>query len=77
VGHVDILREAKALGDYLIVGLLDDETVNRYLGGNLPIMNLHERALSVLSCRVSPLLSSPLLSSPLSSPLIQPLHSVC
>lgn len=51
VGHVDILREARAMGDYLIVGLLDDETVNRYLGGNLPIMNLHERALSVLSCR--------------------------
>jgi ethanolamine-phosphate cytidylyltransferase len=51
VGHVDILKAAKEQGDYLVVGLLDDETVNRYLGGNLPIMNLHERALSVLSCR--------------------------
>lgn len=51
VGHIDILKKAKEQGDYLVVGLLDDETVNHYLGGNLPIMNLHERALSVLSCR--------------------------
>ena len=28
------------------------QTVNRYKGANFPIMNLHERVLSVLACRV-------------------------
>jgi len=50
VGHVGILREAKKLGDYLIVGVLPDNVVNEKKGGG-PVMNLHERVLSVLSCR--------------------------
>lgn len=29
--------------------------MNRYKGKNYPIMNIHERTLSVLACRVSPL----------------------
>lgn len=29
------------------------QIVNRYKGANYPIMNLHERVLSVLACRVS------------------------
>ncbi|CBY18409.1 unnamed protein product [Oikopleura dioica] len=36
---------------YIIVGLHTDQEVNRYRGGNFPIMNLHERTLSVLSCK--------------------------
>ncbi|CAF0777260.1 unnamed protein product [Adineta steineri] len=51
VGHVDFLEKAKACGDYLIVGLHSDRLVNRYKGSNHPIMNLHERVLSVLACR--------------------------
>ncbi len=39
------------LGDYLIVGLHTDPVVNRYKGYNYPIMNLHERTLSVLAYR--------------------------
>jgi len=51
VGLLDFLEEAKKLGDYLIVGLHTDTDVNKYKGSNYPIMNLHERVLSVLACR--------------------------
>jgi ethanolamine-phosphate cytidylyltransferase len=33
------------------VGVLGDAVVNRMQGMNLPLMNLHERVLSVLGCR--------------------------
>jgi ethanolamine-phosphate cytidylyltransferase len=33
------------------VGILGDAIVNRMHGMNLPLMNLHERVLSVLGCR--------------------------
>lgn len=52
VGHLDFLEKARAEGDYLIVGLHTDPVVNQYKGANYPIMNLHERVLSVLACRV-------------------------
>lgn len=52
IGHLDFLEKASALGDYLIVGLHTDPVVNHYKGGNYPIMNLHERVLSVLACKV-------------------------
>ncbi|KAJ3075583.1 Ethanolamine-phosphate cytidylyltransferase [Rhizoclosmatium hyalinum] len=51
VGHIEFLKAAKALGTYLIVGVHDDESVNNYMGSSFPIMNVHERALSVLQCR--------------------------
>lgn len=51
VGHLDFLERAKKFGDYLIVGLHTDPVVNRYKGSNYPIMNLHERVLSVLACK--------------------------
>ncbi|XP_071476700.1 ethanolamine-phosphate cytidylyltransferase-like [Diadema antillarum] len=51
VGHVDFLEQARKLGNYIIVGLHDDQEVNRYHGSNYPIMNLHERTLSVLACK--------------------------
>jgi ethanolamine-phosphate cytidylyltransferase len=50
-GHVDFLEQCKAQGDYVIVGLHTDVEVNRYKGANFPVMNLHERVLSVLACR--------------------------
>lgn len=53
VGHLDFLEQARKLGDFLIVGLHTDPVVNRYKGSNYPIMNLHERVLSVLACKVS------------------------
>jgi ethanolamine-phosphate cytidylyltransferase len=52
-GHVAALLEAKKHGTFLLVGVYDDETVHRthhgIAGG--PVMNLFERALSVLACR--------------------------
>ena len=38
-------------GDYLIVGIHGDAVVNKRRGMNLPLLNLHERVLSVLGCR--------------------------
>ncbi|RZF48207.1 hypothetical protein LSTR_LSTR006174 [Laodelphax striatellus] len=51
VGHLDFLEKARKQGDFLIVGLHTDPVVNRYKGSNYPIMNLHERVLSVLACK--------------------------
>jgi len=50
-GHAKILRRAKDLGDYLIVGLHDDDIISRARGRQYPIMSLHERCLSVLACK--------------------------
>ncbi|CAK9054153.1 Ethanolamine-phosphate cytidylyltransferase (CTP:phosphoethanolamine cytidylyltransferase) (Phosphorylethanolamine cytidylyltransferase 1) [Durusdinium trenchii] len=51
MGHVKTLQKARALGDYLIVGVHGDRIINRKRGKNFPIMNLNERLLSVLGCR--------------------------
>ncbi len=51
IGLLDFLEKAKQEGDYLIVGIHSDPIVNRYKGKNYPIMNVHERTLSVLACK--------------------------
>ncbi|KAF7721339.1 Ethanolamine-phosphate cytidylyltransferase [Apophysomyces ossiformis] len=51
IGHIEFLKRAKELGDFLVVGVHDDQVVNAIKGSNYPLMNLHERALSVLACR--------------------------
>jgi ethanolamine-phosphate cytidylyltransferase len=38
-------------GDYLIAGIHGDAIVNKHMGINFPLLNLHERVLSVLGCR--------------------------
>ena len=48
-GHVALLREARCHGDYLIVGVLSDETAASYK--RRPIMTLAERVEVVESCR--------------------------
>ncbi|GMH13618.1 hypothetical protein Nepgr_015459 [Nepenthes gracilis] len=50
-GHVEILQIARQLGDFLLVGIYTDQTVSKLRGAQYPLMNLHERTLSVLSCR--------------------------
>ncbi|KAG6497464.1 hypothetical protein ZIOFF_041301 [Zingiber officinale] len=50
-GHVEILRLARELGDFLLVGIHTDQTISATRGLHRPIMNLHERSLSVLACR--------------------------
>ncbi|XP_047565171.1 ethanolamine-phosphate cytidylyltransferase isoform X1 [Lutra lutra] len=53
IGHVDFLEKVHGLAKrpYVIAGLHFDQEVNHYKGKNYPIMNLHERTLSVLACR--------------------------
>lgn len=50
-GHVEILKRTRELGDFLLVGVHTDETVSEHRGSHYPIMQLHERSLSVLACR--------------------------
>ncbi|XP_062115318.1 ethanolamine-phosphate cytidylyltransferase-like [Humulus lupulus] len=50
-GHVEILKSARQLGDFLLVGIHDDQTVSENRRNRYPIMHLHERSLSVLACR--------------------------
>jgi cytidyltransferase-like protein len=48
-GHVSLLREARRHGDWLIVGVLSDETSASYK--RRPIMTLAERAAVIEACR--------------------------
>lgn len=50
-GHVEVLRKARQLGDFLLVGIYPDQTVSELRGHQYPLMNLYERSLSVLACR--------------------------
>ena len=43
-GHVRYLAAARALGDALVVGLNDDDSVRRLKGGGRPVLQLAERA---------------------------------
>ncbi|MBO0798244.1 MAG: D-glycero-beta-D-manno-heptose 1-phosphate adenylyltransferase [Blastocatellia bacterium] len=51
-GHVRILREARSLGDALIVAINSDRSVRELKGPNRPILNENERAevLAALAC---------------------------
>lgn len=51
-GHVRYLREARALGDLLIVGMNSDESVRRLKGPTRPVHRLEDRieVLSALRC---------------------------
>lgn len=50
-GHVEILKSARQLGDFLLVGIHTDQIVSEQRGIHFPLMHLHERSLSVLACR--------------------------
>lgn len=45
------MEEAKKLGDFLYVGLWDDDLTRYYKGGMLPILSVQERLLMLLSCK--------------------------
>ena len=42
-GHLEMLEYAKSLGDYLVVGVDDDERVNNSKGDHRPYNNLKDR----------------------------------
>lgn len=43
---------------YVVAGVHDDEVINHWKGINYPIMNIFERGLCVLQCKVGPLTES-------------------
>ncbi|KAF9131231.1 Ethanolamine-phosphate cytidylyltransferase [Mortierella sp. 14UC] len=51
VGHIEFLKQAKARGDFLVVGVYDDATVRAIKGPHHPLMSMHERVLALLACR--------------------------
>ncbi|CAE7241602.1 Pcyt2, partial [Symbiodinium necroappetens] len=51
VGHAEFLKEARALGTFLLVGIYDDASISRARGQSLPVMNLNERVLNVCACK--------------------------
>lgn len=51
VGHVRLLREARALGDGLVVALNSDESVRRLKGPGRPLVPLEERAEVIAAIR--------------------------
>jgi cytidyltransferase-like protein len=48
-GHVNFLRQARSHGDFLLVGIHADETVESYK--RTPILTMKERIASVEGCR--------------------------
>ena len=48
-GHVELLRQARALGDYLLVGIHADEVVLAHK--RKPILTMEERVACVAGCR--------------------------
>ncbi len=51
IGHIEALKKAKELGDFLYVGVHDDYTVNKFKGKNYPILNLNERVFNLLALK--------------------------
>ncbi len=52
IGHARYLRQARELGDYLVIGLNDDDSVRRLKGPSRPLIPAEERAemLASLEC---------------------------
>ena len=48
-GHVEFLKQARALGDYLIVGVMSDDDITKWK--RHPILTLEERVAVVAACR--------------------------
>ncbi len=48
-GHVQFFKQARALGDELIIGVLSDATVETYK--RTPVLTLSERAEVIAACR--------------------------
>ena len=49
LGHVEFFKRARALGDYLIVGVLEDHVVEEYK--RTPILTLEERVRVIQACK--------------------------
>lgn len=50
-GHIMMLKEAKSVCDYLIVGLQTDPTIDRPTTKNKPIQSIFERFVQLQACK--------------------------
>ena len=50
-GHIDYLAKARALGDVLIIGLNDDDSIRRLKGPGRPINPLADRAIMLAALK--------------------------
>ena len=52
-GYIEALESAKKEGDFLYVGVFDDETAHKYRGQNknCPILNMNERVFNLLAMK--------------------------
>jgi D-beta-D-heptose 7-phosphate kinase/D-beta-D-heptose 1-phosphate adenosyltransferase len=50
-GHIDYLTKARALGDVLIIGLNDDDSIRRLKGSGRPINPLADRAIMLAALK--------------------------
>jgi D-beta-D-heptose 7-phosphate kinase/D-beta-D-heptose 1-phosphate adenosyltransferase len=50
-GHIDYLAKARALGDVLIIGLNDDDSIHRLKGPSRPINPLADRAIMLAALK--------------------------
>lgn len=50
-GHLEYLREARALGNVLLVGLNSDESVKKIKGDKRPLVSQEDRLFALLSLR--------------------------
>ena len=51
MSHVEALKKAKELGDFVYVGVYDDITVNKRKGKYNPVLNINERCLNLLALK--------------------------
>ncbi len=49
--HIEALKKAKELGDYVYIGVYDDLTVNKRKGKYHPVLNINERCLNLLALK--------------------------
>lgn len=50
-GLIERLKKAKERGDFLYVGIYEDEMINYYFGHKLPLQSLQERILTTLAMK--------------------------
>lgn len=50
-GHIHLLRAARELGDFVLVGVHEDAAVCGRRGAHHPILNVQERSLGVMACK--------------------------
>ena len=48
-GHINFLKQAKKMGDYLIVGIISDEDVESYK--RIPIISFQDRKIMLENCK--------------------------